>query len=45
MGEFDDYFKENSITHEVTAPYLPEQNGKVKKANQIIMGPIKAIFA
>ena len=45
MGEFDDYLKENGITHEVTAPYSPEQNGKAERVNRTIMGPVRAILA
>lgn len=35
-GKFDDYFQENGISHEVTAPYSPEQNGKADRVNTII---------
>ena len=45
VGEFDDYLKENGITHEVTAPYSPEQNGKAERVNRTIMGPVRAILA
>ncbi len=45
MREFDDCFKENGISHEVTAPYSPEQNGKAERVNRTIMGPVRAIFA
>lgn len=45
MREFDDYFKKNSISHKVTTPYLPKQNGIVKKVNYIIMGLFWAIWA
>ena len=45
MGEFDDYLKENSITHKVTASYSLEQNGKVERVNRMTMGPVWAIFA
>ena len=45
MGEFDDYLKENGISHDVTAPYLFEQNRKAEKINYIIMGPVRAILA
>ena len=37
MGEFDDYSKKTGIIHEVTIPYLPEQNGKAERANCTIM--------
>ena len=40
MGEFNDYFKENGISHEITVPYSPEQNGKAETVNRTIMGPI-----
>ena len=45
MGEFDDYLKENGITHKVTVPYSPEQNGKAERVNHIIMGPVRTILA
>ncbi len=45
MGEFDDFLKENGISHEVAASYSPEQNGKAKRVNRIIMGPVRAILA
>ena len=45
MGEFDDYLKENGVSYEITAPYSSEQNGKAKRVNCTIMGPIRAILA
>ncbi len=45
MEEFDDYFKENGISHEVTAPYSPKENRKAEKVNRTIMGPVRAILA
>ena len=45
MGEFDNYLKENGITHEVTAFYSPEQNGKVERVNRTIIGSVRAILA
>lgn len=45
MREFNYYFKENSITHKVTASYSPEQNRKVERVNHIIIGLIQAILA
>lgn len=45
IGEFDDYFKENNITHEVIAPYLLEQNEEVERVNRIIMEPVCTILA
>ncbi len=35
-GKFDDHFQENGISHEVTIPYSPEQNGKAERVNTII---------
>ncbi len=45
MGEFDDCLKENGISHEVTAPYSPEQNGKTERVHCTIMGFVQAILA
>ena len=45
MGEFDDYLKENDITHKVTAAYSTEQNRKAEKVNRTIIGPFQAILA
>ena len=45
MGKFDDYLKENSVSHEVTVSYSLEQNGKAERVNRTIMGPIRAILA
>lgn len=39
-SNFDDYLKEISITHKVTAPYIPEQNSKTKRLNWTIMGSV-----
>lgn len=44
MGEFDDYLKENNITHKIITRYLPEQNGKSERVNRTIMDLIWAIF-
>lgn len=38
IKKFDDYLKENGITHKVTAPYSPEQNGKAERVNRTIIG-------
>lgn len=43
-SDFDDYLKEIGISHEVTAPYTPEQNGKAERLNQTIMGPVRALL-
>ena len=40
MGEFDDYLKENGISHEVTTRYSPEENRKTKRVNCTIMRSI-----
>lgn len=45
MGEFNDYFKENNISHEITAPYSPGQNEKAKRINRTIMSLVWAILA
>lgn len=45
IRDLNDYFNENSITHKVTASYLPEQNKKTERVNHIIMSLIWAIFA
>ncbi len=45
MGEFDDCLKENGISHEATAPYSLEQNGKAERVNRTIIGPVWAILA
>ena len=45
MEEFDDYFKENNIAHEVTAFYLLEQNVKTKRVNCMIISLVRAILA
>lgn len=45
MREFDHYLQKKGISHEFTAPYLPEQNGKVERVNPTIMGPVQAILA
>lgn len=45
MREFNNYLKENAIAHEIPTFYLPQQNGKIKKVNRIIEGPVQAIFA
>lgn len=44
MGEFDDYHKENSITHKVTALYWSKQNRKTQRVNRTIMGLVRAIL-
>ena len=45
MGEFNNYLKENGITHKVTASYSPEQNKKAERVKHTIMGPVQAILA
>ena len=45
MREYNEYFKENSIIHNVTALYSPKQNGKAERVNSTIMGPVWAILA
>src|SRR5271169_1936915 len=40
----DAYLKEEGIRHEVTAPYHPDQNGVVERANRTIMGRVRAII-
>ena len=45
IGEFDDYFKKNGITHKVIAPYSPEQNEKAERVNHTIIRPVWAILA
>ncbi len=42
MGVFDDYLQENVISHEVTALYLPGQNGKAERVKCTIIGPVRA---
>lgn len=45
MEDFNDYFKENGINYEITAPYLLKQNRKAEKVNRVIIGSVYAIFA
>ena len=45
MEEISDYLPKNGISHEVTAPYSPEQNGKANRVNRTIMGPVRAFLA
>src|SRR5205809_6374511 len=40
----DAYLKEEGIQHEITAPYHPDQNGVVERANRTIMGRVCAII-
>src|SRR5271169_4015760 len=40
----DAYLKEEGIQHEITAPYHPDQNGVVERANRTIMGRVRAII-
>jgi hypothetical protein len=40
----DAYLKEEGIKHEITAPYHPDQNGVVERANRTIMGRVRAII-
>ncbi len=45
MRKFDDCLKENGISHEVTASFSPEQNGKAERVNHTIVAPVRAILA
>ena len=45
IRKFDDYLKENSITHKVTALYSLKQNEKAERVNRIIIRLVWAIFA
>nr|GEV37836.1 ribonuclease H-like domain, reverse transcriptase, RNA-dependent DNA polymerase [Tanacetum cinerariifolium] len=36
-NEFTQYYKENGIARQLTAPYLPQQNGVVERRNRTIM--------
>ena len=45
IGEFDDYLKKNGISHEVIVLYSPEQNGKIERVNNTIMGSVWTILA
>jgi hypothetical protein len=40
----DAYLKEEGIKHEITAPYHPDQNGVVERANRTVMGRVRAIL-
>ncbi len=40
----DAYLKEEGIKHEITAPYHPDQNGVIERANRTIMGRVRAII-
>ena len=40
----DAYLKEEGIQHEITAPYHPDQNSVVERANRTIMGRVRAII-
>ena len=40
VREYDNYLKENSITHEVIDSYSPKQNGKVERVNRTIMSSV-----
>ncbi|GAA5886545.1 hypothetical protein JCM3774_003453, partial [Rhodotorula dairenensis] len=41
---FRAYFKEHGITHELTAPYTPEQNGQAERMNGTLMSTAKALL-
>ena len=35
--DFDDYLDELGITHELSAPYTPQQNGVVERRNRTLV--------
>ena len=35
--EFETYLRKNGITHQKSAPYMPEQNGVAERANRTIV--------
>ncbi len=39
--KFDDFLRECGIQRQISAPYTPQQNGVMKRANRIIMECIK----
>nr|GEY55176.1 zinc finger, CCHC-type [Tanacetum cinerariifolium] len=43
-NEFIQYFKENSIARQLTAPYSPQQNGVVKRRNRTIMSTTRCMM-
>nr|GEW63485.1 zinc finger, CCHC-type [Tanacetum cinerariifolium] len=42
-NEFMQYYKENGIARQLTAPYSPQQNEVVKRRNRTIIVPTKAL--
>nr|GEX07504.1 zinc finger, CCHC-type [Tanacetum cinerariifolium] len=43
-NEFMPYFKENGIARQLTAPYLPQQNGVVKIRNRTMMSTTRCMM-
>jgi len=41
---FSTYLRNSGISHEKTAPYLPEQNGVSERANRTLIGRVKAMI-
>ncbi|GJW27479.1 ribonuclease H-like domain, reverse transcriptase, RNA-dependent DNA polymerase [Tanacetum coccineum] len=44
-NEFTQYYKENGIARQLTAPYSPQQNGVVERRNRTIITPQKLQLA
>lgn len=42
--EFQKYLRESGIHHEPTAPYTPEQNGKVERLNGSVMPLVRSLL-
>ena len=45
LKEFESYLQSRRIHHELSTPYLPAQNGVVKKINQTLMESAHAMMA
>jgi transposase InsO family protein len=44
VGQFSDYCAELGVTHELTAPYSPQQNGVVERRNQTVKGAARCML-
>lgn len=44
-NEFDEYCKKNSIQHQLTMAYMPQQNGVAKRCNRTLMKMCRSMTA
>jgi transposase InsO family protein len=42
--EFKNFYEENVIEHEVTAPYTPKHNGLIERRNQTLLDMIRSML-